>query len=161
MTPVTTPPESKREQILENIVAALRTIRRENGFHVDVPWDSVTRYPIFDAETLVDQEMPYLAVTIPSETVDTVYMPHKDEGDLEVVIEGIVKESVDVPVATLQERAVRDVRIKLQEDPSRGGIAKFTRVIRVDTDLGDKGYEGMRTFQVVALVKYKFVWASP
>lgn len=160
MTPVTLPPESKREQILENIVAAMREIRRENGFHVDIPWDSVTR-SIKDLETILDQELPYLQITVPTETDDTILMPTKDEGDLEIWIEGAVKEFVDVPVATLQERAVRDVRKKLTEDKSRGGIAKYTRVIRVETDAGEHGFEGVRLFRVVALVKYKFDWSTP
>lgn len=160
MTPVTLPPESKREQILENVVAAMRAIRRENSFHTDVPWDSVSR-SITDLETILDQEMPYLQVTVPTETDDTIAMPTKDEGDLEVWIEGAVKEFRDVPVHTLQERAVQDVRRKLAEDKSLGGLAHYVHVIRVETDAGEHGFEGVRLFRVVALVKYRFTWSTP
>jgi hypothetical protein len=158
---IETPTESKRWQIIENIVSELRDIRRANGFFSDVSRDSVTT-DLKDLETILDQELPYLQITIPDETDNTVLMPQKDEGDLVFFIEGAVGQTQDdAPLGQILERTIRDVRKKILEDKSRGGIAKSSRVIRVESDSGEHGYEGNRLFRITLLVKYKFPWTDP
>lgn len=154
------PEDSKRIQILENIQSELRDIRKENGFWFDVPRNSV----VFELKTfneIMEEELPFVQIFLPRETDDTVRMPHKDEGTLDILVDCFVNnDGCEAWLAA--ERIIQDVRKKVQEDKSRGGVAKWTRIVDVIQENGaDFGYEGWREVVLTVRVKYLFPWTEP
>ena len=159
------PNESIAEKIVQNIVTTLSEIRRKDGYWFDITEDQVTR-AFKTADEIAAAEMPFIKVIMGDGDAETVVMPRKDEEDLEIFIDLIVKNTDLSMLDKTRERAIRDVRKKLQVDTHRGstsGIrhAMFTKIRTVSRFEGAAGYPDHSAARIGITVKYRFLWSAP
>lgn len=154
------PNESIAEQIAENIVTTLSQIRRNDGYWYDVDEHSVTREDK-TVEQITDSEMPFYMVLMGDSDIETIIMPKKAEEELEIMIDGLVKEPDERNKETARERAIRDVKKKLQVDTTRATLAWHTKIEKVERFGSALGYDDFIAFRVTLRVFYRYVWTVP
>lgn len=163
------PAESHEERIFDNVALVLGQIRRSDGYWYDVAPDSATR-----KERAIDQivacVMPYYQVIDGDsrwQESDTL-MPRAPMHIVEVLIDGLIKETDPEKRPTAVNRAIRDVMRKLQEDTGRGldpttgtKTALYTRVASIERFDAALGYEQYGAFRITLEVMYRYTWDNP
>ena len=159
------PNEAKSNQVLDNILLVLGQIRAKDGYWFDVPANSVTTEDRTD-DQIENGDFPYYEVTpSDSEIATGAEMPHRDLETFEVEILGFIEQRDPTKVHRDRERAIRDIRKKLQEDTHRGALegvgtplALWT-AIRTIERLGNS--DRLVAFRITLEIRFKADWTQP
>jgi len=154
------PNESIAEQIAQDVETTLRQIRRVDGYWHDIDEHQVSSEEL-TIEQLIDAEMPHLMIMLGDSSLETEIMPKKVTDDLEVMIDGIIKETDRSKQRLAQERLIRDVLKKIQTDTTRNALALWTKVVSVERFGSAIGYDDFMPFRITLEVTYRYVWTVP
>jgi len=122
--------------IRENIASNLKTTLE--GISSPITFKKVSRMP-FDPEDLADTQFPSIYVQTADETREDFalgdYSAGKRSGTIDYILVGYVKGS-DANIDTLRNQLIEVVEETLDTDRTRGGYAKETKIVNIDTDAG-------------------------
>lgn len=160
------PGESKREQIVQTIIAQLKTIRKPTYWH-DVKDSNVSRALLPLDQALSSANKPLLIVIAGTGEKEHLTTNRQDEEEFELFIVGYNKSDDPETVATWLERLVRDVSIALYANvilattavPS--GLCRTLHITDVVTDEGELAYKKHGQFEMTIRVDYVYDWTSP
>jgi hypothetical protein len=109
---------SIRENIASNLKTTLESISSP------ITFKKVSRMP-FDPEEIADTQFPSIYIQTAG----------KRSGTIDYVLVGYVKGS-DANIDTLRNQLIEVIEETLDTDRTRGGYAKETKIINIDTDAG-------------------------
>ena len=142
---------SLREDIAGNIITVLDAVT------TPIEFKKITREP-FKVEELADPQFPALYITTSDETREDFalgdYTAGKRAGTLDFVIVGYVKGS-ETNIDAKRNELIEVVEETLDNDRTRGGFAKETKLIEVNSDEGTLYPLG--AVRIVIRVFYEFV----
>src|SRR6056300_737619 len=123
---------SIRENIASNIISTLDAVTSP------IEFKKITREP-FQPEELADPQFPALYIVSGDETREDFalgdYSAGKRSGTIDYVLVGYVK-GAEANIDTLRNQLIEVVEETLDIDRTRGGYAKETKIINIDTDAG-------------------------
>lgn len=142
---------SLREDIAGNIITVLDAVT------TPIEFKKITREP-FKVEELADPQFPALYITTSDETREDFalgdYTAGKRAGTVDFVIVGYVKGS-ETNIDAKRNELIEVVEETLDNDRTRGGFAKETKLIEVNSDEGTLYPLG--AVRIVIRVFYEFV----
>jgi len=122
--------------IRENIASNLKTTLE--GISSPITFVKVSRMP-FDPEDMADTQFPCIYIQTADETREDFalgdYSAGKRSGTIDYVLVGYVK-GAEANIDTLRNQLIEVVEETLDTDRTRGGYAKETKIINIDTDAG-------------------------
>lgn len=142
---------SLREDIASNIITTLDAVT------TPIELKKITREP-FKVEELADPQFPALYITTSDETREDFalgdYSAGKRAGTIDFIIVGYVKGS-ETNIDTKRNQLIEVIEETLDTDRTRGGYAKETKIIEVNSDEGTLYPLG--AIRIVVRVFYEFV----
>ncbi len=142
---------SLREDIANNIITVLDAVTSP------IEFKKITREP-FKVEELADPQFPALYITTSDETREDFalgdYSAGKRSGTIDFVIVGYVKGS-ETNIDTKRNELIEVIEENLDNDRTRGGYAKETKLIECNSDEGTLFPLG--AVRIVIRVFYEFV----
>ena len=142
---------SLREDIANNIITTLDAVT------TPIELKKITREP-FKVEELADPQFPALYITTSDETREDFslgdYSAGKRAGTIDFIVVGYVKGS-ETNIDTKRNELIEVIEETLDTDRTRGGYAKETKVIEVNSDEGTLYPLG--AIRIVVRVFYEFV----
>lgn len=162
------PNEARANQVLDNLVLVLGQIRKADGYWYDVGANQVTT-ELKTPDEIAAADMPFLEVIPGDSNQETIELPNRDEETFEILIDGVVEQGDARLRDRDRERAIRDVKKKIQEDTHRGELegspgvplARWTAIRRVERWDGSGAYESLAVFRITIEVRFKYSWAQP
>lgn len=151
--------EPIRNQIIEDILAAIKTISKANGFWFDVQENSVKDY-LLPLDQIPSNNFPFISVVDGEADIERLYASRRDAETMDVAITIIIKDQ-QLNLRRDINRILQDVRIKLLEDTTRGALARQTTVDAISTDEGILGFTDHAIAEITATVIYDFPWTQP
>ena len=148
---------SQRENILDNIVTTLKTIKTTNGYNNNI--GLVTREPN-DWNKLQPNQKPAAMVTWSSDEKDTETITGSGQyvlSSLNVVIRGVVYSKTGIE-EKLNEFA-EDIEVAMAADEYRGGYANYTIPKSITVYQGEDSYNIV--FDYEFLIGYHYIYGSP
>jgi len=138
---------SKREDIAANIVTVLTAISSP------ITLIKITRQP-FDLNQLSQQQFPCAWVQTADETrEDSDLGSDIREASIDFVIQGFTQSS-ETNIDTKRNELITTIETALDSDRTRGGYAKDTEVVSVETDEGTLFPVGGIVMTIRCLYKY-------
>lgn len=150
------------EKIVANVEASLKLIRKSGGYWNDIDEDSVTR-EFRTPEQITSAEMPYLQV-IDGDTrrvTEESFFPKKPLAMIEVIIDGLIRETDPLLRPVAVNRCVKDIMRCLYADPTRDGAALVTHIASVERFDAALGYDDLGAFRITVEVFYRYLWTNP
>jgi hypothetical protein len=142
---------SLREDIASNIITTLDAVTSP------IELKKITREP-FKVEELADPQFPALYITTSDETREDFalgdYSAGKRSGTIDFIIVGYVK-GTEINIDTKRNQLIEVIEETLDTDRTRGGYAKETKIIEVNSDEGTLYPLG--AIRIVVRVFYEFV----
>jgi hypothetical protein len=142
---------SLREDIAGNIITTLDAVTSP------IELKKITREP-FKVEELADPQFPALYITTSDETREDFalgdYSAGKRSGTIDFIIVGYVK-GTETNIDTKRNQLIEVIEETLDTDRTRGGYAKETKIIEVNSDEGTLYPLG--AIRIVVRVFYEFV----
>jgi hypothetical protein len=142
---------SLREDIASNIITTLDAVTSP------IELKKITREP-FKVEELADPQFPALYITTSDETREDFalgdYSAGKRSGTIDFIIVGYVK-GTETNIDTKRNQLIEVIEETLDTDRTRGGYAKETKIIEVNSDEGTLYPLG--AIRIVVRVFYEFV----
>jgi len=142
---------SLREDIASNIITTLDAVT------TPIELKKITREP-FKVEELADPQFPALYITTSDETREDFalgdYSAGKRSGTIDFIIVGYVK-GTETNIDTKRNQLIEVIEETLDTDRTRGGYAKETKIIEVNSDEGTLYPLG--AIRIVVRVFYEFV----
>jgi hypothetical protein len=142
---------SLREDIANNIITTLDAVTSP------IELKKITREP-FKVEELADPQFPALYITTSDETREDFalgdYSAGKRSGTIDFIIVGYVK-GTETNIDTKRNQLIEVIEETLDTDRTRGGYAKETKIIEVNSDEGTLYPLG--AIRIVVRVFYEFV----
>jgi len=135
---------SARENIAANIVSVLELM-------TNPMLKKITRQP-FDYERLSNAQFPAVWVQSAEETREDMTLSGNRESTINYQIVGFVK---GVNIDTARNELIKGIENALDVDRTRGGYAKDTQIMLVDTDQGTTDPIGGIT--LTAQVRYQYM----
>ena len=142
---------SLREDIASNIINTLDAVTSP------IEFKKITREP-FKVEELADPQFPALYITTSDETREDFalgdYSTGKRSGTIDFIIVGYVK-GTETNIDTKRNQLIEVIEETLDTDRTRGGYAKETKIIEVNSDEGT--FYPLGAIRIVVRVFYEFV----
>ena len=146
---------AKREAILDDVVATLKTITRDNGYNNDMA--TVKRTPVNDS-TLQMKDYPAASVVWKREDKDIQGMPYDYvQNDLTLTVRCVIRANEDIESEL--NLMIDDVEKALTSSPTRGGNAELTDPLLITVFQGES--ESILYFDYDFHVRYFYVWGNP
>jgi hypothetical protein len=162
------PAEELGEQVIADVISSLRAIVAGTSYHYTP--GAVIRVSQFDERWL--EEAGKQVVYMVRDTVGEVQVPPaaafgNDVRDYSVfVMVAYQHPDIEVPLnasiaakGTIRNRMVRDVKKKLMEDQTRGGVAERTDIFEVERDFEEP--EAWIIAEIPVVVRVHHPWANP
>lgn len=144
-----------REAILDNVVATLKTITRDNGYNNDI--GKVERIPLNES-VLQLKDYPAASVLWKRDDKDIQGMPQDYvQSDLTMTVRGIIRAEENIE-QKLNEY-IDDIEKVLTATHTRGGYAELTDPRSIMVFQGES--EKVLYFDFDFLVRYFYVWGNP
>lgn len=154
--------DSKRELIIQNLVAQLATISTAGGYNFDVSaLDIHERLMTYDE--LGQIRLPCITVTVGTESAKVSLMgsPPKYRGSFPVFVQGWIKCEDKTLIRRTLERMLRDVRVLIFVDMTRGGYSHTQNLVSIKTDEGTLAYDGYGVFEIELEIVYDYLTNAP
>lgn len=150
--------DSKREEALDNLVAALTVIATGSGYNFTI---GEAKLGIKHFEQVPSDKFP--AAYVAGADEDRVNSTNRGfKSDTVASIMGYVRVDDSADTEQLERnvsRFIEDVTKALLADPTRGGKATFTEITRVKTDKG--AWVPFAGFEITVRFDYRATFAAP
>lgn len=154
------PTEPLQTRIKNNILAALRAIRKANDYWFDVYDENVSEV-MKTPDQILEGVMPYCDVVLDDQINEFLFMPKRDRATLDVLIRAFVRSDDQSVQYRDRERWIQDIQKSLQVDTTRGQLARMTRTREIEREDGDAAYDRISAARLRIEVVFDFDWTSP